>query len=172
MDRRVTPPRRFTSPTWGPPPPCKQALILFSSVFLRFFFYLDKSFSKNFSKFTDLKIRHCPCFRNLQLFSCINVHTWSTTVADKKIACKHRDPANFQNNFDRLMTVTYQSGQSIKSKPCSYLFFCYQVKTTILSLLLLSILLLFLSPVSQGVTLGACRRLAQFPFVNNVNNAL
>ena len=26
MDRRVTPPRRITSPTWGPPPPCKQAL--------------------------------------------------------------------------------------------------------------------------------------------------
>ena len=26
MDRRVTPPRRVTSPTWGPPPPPKQAL--------------------------------------------------------------------------------------------------------------------------------------------------
>ena len=26
MDRRVTPPYRVTSPTWGPPPPCKQAL--------------------------------------------------------------------------------------------------------------------------------------------------
>ena len=25
MDRRVTPPRRVTSPTWGPPLPCKQA---------------------------------------------------------------------------------------------------------------------------------------------------
>ena len=28
MDRRVTPPKEVTSPTWGPPPPCKQALIL------------------------------------------------------------------------------------------------------------------------------------------------
>ena len=28
MERRVTPPRRVTSPTWGPPPPCKQALTL------------------------------------------------------------------------------------------------------------------------------------------------
>ena len=28
MDRRVTPPKRVTSSTWGPPPPCKQALIL------------------------------------------------------------------------------------------------------------------------------------------------
>ena len=26
MDRRVTPPKWVTSPTWGPPPPCKQAL--------------------------------------------------------------------------------------------------------------------------------------------------
>ena len=28
MDRRVTPPKRVTSPTWGPTPPCKQALRL------------------------------------------------------------------------------------------------------------------------------------------------
>ena len=28
MDRRVTPPKRVISPTWGPPPPCKQALSL------------------------------------------------------------------------------------------------------------------------------------------------
>ena len=26
MYRRVTPPKRVTSPTWGPAPPCKQAL--------------------------------------------------------------------------------------------------------------------------------------------------
>ena len=26
MDRRATPPKRVTSPTWGTPPPCKQAL--------------------------------------------------------------------------------------------------------------------------------------------------
>ena len=26
MDRRVTSPKGVTSPTWGPPPPCKQAL--------------------------------------------------------------------------------------------------------------------------------------------------
>ena len=26
MDRRVTLPKRVTSPTWGPTPPCKQAL--------------------------------------------------------------------------------------------------------------------------------------------------
>ena len=26
MDRRFTPPKRITSPSWGPPPPCKQAL--------------------------------------------------------------------------------------------------------------------------------------------------
>ena len=26
MDRRATPPKRVTSPTWDPPPPCIQAL--------------------------------------------------------------------------------------------------------------------------------------------------
>ena len=26
MDKRVTPPKQVTSPTWGPPAPCKQAL--------------------------------------------------------------------------------------------------------------------------------------------------
>ena len=30
MDRRSTPPKRVTSPNWGPPPPCKQALSLYS----------------------------------------------------------------------------------------------------------------------------------------------
>ena len=28
MERRVTSPKRVTSPSWGPPPPCKQALSL------------------------------------------------------------------------------------------------------------------------------------------------
>ena len=28
MDRWITPPKRVISPTWGPPPPCKQALIV------------------------------------------------------------------------------------------------------------------------------------------------
>ena len=27
-DKRVTPSKRVTSPRWGPPPPCKQALIV------------------------------------------------------------------------------------------------------------------------------------------------
>ena len=43
MDKRVTPPKRVTSPTWGPPPPRKQALrstsvvtgMLISSIFIK-----------------------------------------------------------------------------------------------------------------------------------------
>ena len=31
MDRRVTPPKRVTSLTWGPPPPCKQALTILTA---------------------------------------------------------------------------------------------------------------------------------------------
>ena len=41
MDGRVTPRKRVTSPTWGPPPPCKQALNLSQN-----FFDLDTYFSK------------------------------------------------------------------------------------------------------------------------------
>ena len=36
MDRRVTPPKRVTSPTWGTPSPCKQTLNLTSMHFLKF----------------------------------------------------------------------------------------------------------------------------------------
>ena len=35
MNWRVTPPKRVTSPTWGPPPPCKQALNLTMKEFTR-----------------------------------------------------------------------------------------------------------------------------------------
>ena len=34
MDRRVTPPKLVTMPTWGPPPPCKEALKVSSAPFL------------------------------------------------------------------------------------------------------------------------------------------
>ena len=32
MDRRATPPKRVTSPIWGTPPPCKQALNLLCQI--------------------------------------------------------------------------------------------------------------------------------------------
>ena len=35
MDRRVAPLKRVTSPTWGPPPPCKQALIVIALSYVR-----------------------------------------------------------------------------------------------------------------------------------------
>ena len=34
MDRRVTPPKQVTSPTWGPPHPCKLALSQFIFLFV------------------------------------------------------------------------------------------------------------------------------------------
>ena len=39
MDRRVTPPRRVTSPIWVPPSPCKQALT--TPFFYKFATYLQ-----------------------------------------------------------------------------------------------------------------------------------
>ena len=32
MDRRVTQPKRVTSPTWGPPPPCKHVIFTCESI--------------------------------------------------------------------------------------------------------------------------------------------
>ena len=47
MDRRFTPPKRVTSPTWGPPPPRKQTLSLLWSARRRLFFLLRKQIEKN-----------------------------------------------------------------------------------------------------------------------------
>ena len=41
MDRRVTPPKRVTSPTWGPPPPCKQALNYVQGSYLQAFTFSE-----------------------------------------------------------------------------------------------------------------------------------
>ena len=49
MDWRVTPPKPVTSPTWGPPPPCKQAVSLL---------HLKLSIHK-FEREQDLCIRAC-----------------------------------------------------------------------------------------------------------------
>ena len=50
MDRRVTPPKRVTSPTWGPPPPCKQALSQTG-------YYVQGSYLQVFT-FSELKNSH------------------------------------------------------------------------------------------------------------------
>ena len=42
MDRRVLPPELVTSPTWGPPPPCKQALSSFPYLTKFLFFFVVK----------------------------------------------------------------------------------------------------------------------------------
>ena len=46
MDRRVTPPKQVTSPTWGPPPPCKQARSEDLRIIVR---SIIKSSSKNYN---------------------------------------------------------------------------------------------------------------------------
>ena len=47
MDRRVTPPKRVTSPTWGPPLTSKQALKLSRRKRLDFVVVVVVVFSKN-----------------------------------------------------------------------------------------------------------------------------
>ena len=52
MDRRVTPPKRVTSPTWGPPPPCKQALRELTIILMSLISYVLKTIYKYFSNIT------------------------------------------------------------------------------------------------------------------------
>ena len=61
MDRRVTPPKRVTSPIWGPPPQCEQARsspyavrILYDSDFIRIAFKL-KVIQYYFTEFVAYK---------------------------------------------------------------------------------------------------------------------
>ena len=60
MDRRVTPPGRVISPTWGPPPPCKQALNFAASSLRRF--------TGSFGHKSLIKTVKCSCFKE-KIFS-------------------------------------------------------------------------------------------------------
>ena len=59
MDRRVTPPKRVTSPSWGPPPPCKQALSIAFNVLVRNLFI---SFLQRPEKALDVLKEHQGLF--------------------------------------------------------------------------------------------------------------
>ena len=64
MERRVTPPRRVTSPTWGPPPPCKQALRLQNSpklphIHARFYCNANDDVSERLKRHSNFSIRFC-----------------------------------------------------------------------------------------------------------------
>ena len=59
MDRRVTLPKRVTSPTWGPPPPCKQALKhrrFSGTTGSRLFAFLGSGFAQNFGSVVALRV--------------------------------------------------------------------------------------------------------------------
>ena len=60
MDRRVTSPKRVTSPTWGPPPPCKQALNSFSYSSVKYWNSLPDHFRKavDYSEFKRKLLVH------------------------------------------------------------------------------------------------------------------
>ena len=62
MDRQVTPPKRVTSPIWGPPPPCEQALKVISHGTTR---------KDDFKRNVAVAILLRPCFAWLQ--HCFNI---------------------------------------------------------------------------------------------------
>ena len=85
MDRRVTPPRRVTSPIWVPPSPCKQALTPLFFIHLRHMckeqFFFSSSGIKRQAEFYE-KMTSNPVFtkRNVQRtnayrFQCIQENT-------------------------------------------------------------------------------------------------
>ena len=79
MERRVTPPKRVTSPTRGPPPPCKQALSLDCSTCSYVNFFLaccgqncerPRSRHDNVVCFCfDISFLRCPCLRMLKIWT-------------------------------------------------------------------------------------------------------
>ena len=69
MDSRVTPPKRVTSPTWGPLPPCKQALKVDTDTLTDHKDIAD-SFNRYFaSVFTSENLTHLPKLLPLKLES-------------------------------------------------------------------------------------------------------
>ena len=72
MDRRVTPPKRVTSPTWGPPPPCKQALSEKLLICKQFFYsgmQIKFIFTRKILKSLFLKVRAFGVRNDLNLHS-------------------------------------------------------------------------------------------------------
>ena len=81
MERRVTPPKRVTSPTRGPPPPCKQALSLDFATCSYVNFLLaccgqncqrPRSRHDNVVCFYfvfDISFLRCPCLRMLKIWT-------------------------------------------------------------------------------------------------------
>ena len=67
MDRRVTPPKRVTSPTWGPPPPCKQTLssiLYWSNCLVHYTFFKNALMIHEFNNLSrPLKSVRCWCFK-------------------------------------------------------------------------------------------------------------
>ena len=76
MDRRVTPPKQVTSPTWGPPPPCKQARSEDLRIIVR---SIIKSSSKNYNNnevMMTIMLLTCRHFRIMKTYM-RNVLVWT-----------------------------------------------------------------------------------------------
>ena len=73
MDRRVTPPKKVSSPTWGPPPPCKQALhyAILARQYLVGFYIRD--FTRQTSMKKDIKFRDSSVLNLILYFKRLDV---------------------------------------------------------------------------------------------------
>ena len=68
MDRRVTPPKLVTSPTWGPPPSCKQVLNKENGKTKRNYDTMHACFSKPISDKKGVPVAVPSPPRNLSVF--------------------------------------------------------------------------------------------------------
>ena len=114
MERLVTPPRRGTSPTWGPPPPCEQALKL---SFLRLT--------------TCPETKHCFLLRNTFLLLLWWLFDGEILFLTQELFCpahKRRHPVEKGSRIENgeIRTSPCTSHHHFKRKKCSEPLFLIQ----------------------------------------------
>ena len=115
MDRQVTPPKRDTSPTWGPPPPCKQALNMITGV---------KKLNKVFLEIGRALFGLLRYSKNLRrLRTCLHRDEGPqigevTCGGSPHLSCK-RDQIKMRDHMDRCFTVGHRMRNSLETQKWS-----------------------------------------------------
>ena len=90
MDRRLNPPKRVTSPTWGPPPPCKQALNLyFWWAKWQFWLFIKWIWSLQAPEWIQSLEIPQKCDSNKTVQRCKRLNAWVYSYICKHIQCSY-----------------------------------------------------------------------------------
>ena len=96
VDRRVTPPKRVTSPTWGPLPPCKEALKISKNLLVEKVFLKEK-----------------PCFKLSLSTAMKNGYVWYFLILLIRVSfsftlfSNFRDRRQFRSFHRAILTIWY-----------------------------------------------------------------